>query len=107
MTLEQLQKQEQELEQLLSENRAKQREIHTKAFVEKYGVDVGDLVEWVDAFGTIRRGVIIGPEYAGVDFLTVVTNLLNNNGEVSGSQLRIWKNEFHTIKVIKKNIKQS
>jgi|LakMenE18May11ns_1017448.scaffolds.fasta_scaffold7604442_1 hypothetical protein len=39
MTLEQLQQQEQELENLLSENRAKQREIHTKAFVEKYGKD--------------------------------------------------------------------
>jgi hypothetical protein len=39
MTLEQLLQQEQKLENLLSKNIAKQREIHTKAFVEKYGKD--------------------------------------------------------------------
>ena len=48
MTLQQLQQQEQELERLLSENRAKQREITKQAFVEKYGADVGDTIEWMD-----------------------------------------------------------
>jgi len=106
MTLEQLQQQEQELEQLLSENRAKQREIHTKAFVEKYGADVGDTVEWTDR-GEIKKGLITYIEYSGCRPYALFAKHINKDGKPGNRELRIWPNELQTIKLIKKNIKQS
>ena len=106
MTLEQLLQQEQELNQLLSENRAKQREINTKAFVDKYGADVGDVVEWTDR-GEVKKGLITYIEYSGCRPYALFANRINKDGTPGNRELRIWPNEFHTIKIIKKNIKQS
>lgn len=58
MTLQQLQQAERELLAALEDNRKQQRELNTKSFVDKYGIDVGDEVTFTDYFNTKLNGVI-------------------------------------------------
>lgn len=96
MTLQQLQQQEQELERLISENRAKQREITKQAFVEKYGADVGDTIEWMD-WGETKQGVLFS-----IRENACKVKLLKKSGEVGVREAMIWPIEFQSIKVIEK-----
>jgi hypothetical protein len=98
MTLEQLQQQEHELTQLLSENRAKQREIRRTEFYQRYGANIGDIVKWHNGI-TNRKGKIY---FVSRDFCKVL--LLKKDGTVGNRDAIILPTVFHTIEVI---IKQS
>jgi hypothetical protein len=96
--LEKLKQEEQELEEKLSANQNRQKEIFKAEFVKKYGVDVGDEVEW--EFGRkSMRGVIaaISCDYHQPYYHA---NLFIGKGTLGKRAPRIWNPE--TIQLIKK-----
>lgn len=97
-----LQKEEQELSELLSENRRQQRELNKLAFVEKHGVDVGYTVEWIES-RTPRKGVISGIEFTGVNPVRYRVLLFNSNGKVGKRESKIWSFSLSSIKIISKH----
>lgn len=102
MNIEQLKQQEKELQDLLSENRNKQRELNRIAFIKKCGVDVGDVIEWIDG-RTPRKGVIKDVEFNGVTPSYFIASLFNSDGNVGKREMRIWSFSFDSIKLITKS----
>jgi hypothetical protein len=100
MNLEQLKQQEKELQELLSENRNKQRELNQLAFIEKHGINIGDTVEWMDG-KTPRKGVVIRINFSGVNPSHYTATLFNSNGKVGKRESNIWSWSFNSLKVIK------
>lgn len=101
MTIEQLKEEETELTDRLSENRNKQRELYKIDFVEKYGADVGDTIEWMDG-KTLKRGVVHNIKFSGVKPSLYEAFLFNADGAVGKRSNRIWFYSLETIKVIEK-----
>ena len=102
MTIEQLEKQEKELNNLLSENRRKQRELNKIAFIEKHGIDVGDTVEWMDG-NTPRKGVIGEIEFSGVNPNYYKAILFNSDGKLGKRYMRIWSYSVKSLKMVAKS----
>lgn len=99
MNLEQLKQQEKELTELLSENRNKQRELNKIAFIQKHGVDVGDIVEWMDG-NTPRKGVISEIEFSGTTPNYYKAQLFNSDGKAGKRDARIWSYSLNSIKLV-------
>ena len=102
MNLEQLKQEEENLLNLLSENRSKQKELNRIEYVKKWGVDIGDTVEWLDG-KTIRTGVISKIEYSGVNPNYYWASLFNSDGKVGKREMRIWSWNLKEIKLIAKS----
>ncbi len=102
MTIEQLEKQEKELTDLLSENRNKQRELNKITFIQKYGIDVGDTVEWMDG-NTPRKGVIGEIEFSGVTPNYYKAILFNADGKLGKRDMRIWSYSIKSLKLVAKS----
>ena len=102
MNLEQLKQQEKELQDLLSENRNKQRELNKLSFIEKHGINIGDTVEWMDG-NTPRKGVIKYIEFNGVKPNYYIANLFNSDGKVGKRDVRIWSYSYTTLKLAAKS----
>lgn len=101
MNLEALRQEEQQLMDLLTENRNKQREINKAAFIQKHGVDIGDLVEWHSSKGA-KRGVISKIEFSGLNPSYYYAFIVNADGKVCKREVRIWSFEMYQFQVIKK-----
>lgn len=102
MNLEQLKQQEKELMVSLSENRNKQRELNEIAFLQKYGIDIGDTVEWTD-IGILKRGVISEVKFVNREPMYLKVKLLNTDGTVGKRYAIIWSDCLNTLKIIAKN----
>ena len=104
MTIEQLQAEEKELLKLIHINQQKQRELNQLKFIEKYGVNIGDTVEYSSKMnGQIdKKGVISGIEFTNTTPYFYLVNLFNANGKLSERSTRIWSFCFDSIKVINK-----
>jgi hypothetical protein len=103
MTIEQLQQEEKELRILLSENRNRQRELNKNAFIQKYGIDIGDTVEWIDG-NTPRKGVVSEIEFSGVNPNCYKALLFNSDGKVGKRDVRIWSFSFKSLKLVSKAV---
>lgn len=101
MNLEALRQEEQQLMDLLTENRNKQREINKAAFVQKHGADIGDLVEWHSSKGA-RRGIISKIEFSNLNPSYYHAFIANANGKFGKREVRIWSFEMDQFQVIKK-----
>ena len=99
MTLEQLEQQEIELNNLLSENRGKQKELNAIAFIEKHGFNIGDKVEFSSGKNK-KTGVISRLEFFGVRTAYYIINLFNSDGRIGKREQRIWNSELSTLKHI-------
>jgi hypothetical protein len=99
MNIEQLKQEENKLVDLLTENRNKQRELNKIAFIEKYGVNIGDTIEWMDG-RTPRKGVVTEIEFSGVDANYYKALLFNADGKIGKRESRIWYSSFNSIKLI-------
>ena len=102
MNLEQLKQQEKELTDLLIENRVKQRELNTIAFIQKNGFDVGDIVEWIDGKNQ-KKGIISEIECTGTIPYYYKAQLFNSDGKVGKRESRIWSYSLNSIKLIGKS----
>ena len=102
MNLEQLKQQEKELTDLLIENRVKQRELNTIAFIQKNGFDVGDIVEWMDGKNQ-KKGIISEIECSGTMPNHYKAKLFNSDGNVGKREVRIWSYYLNSIKLIGKS----
>jgi hypothetical protein len=104
MTIEQLQAEEKELLKLIHINQQKQRELNQLKFIEKYGANIGDTVEYSSKMNgqTDKRGVISGIEFQNTTPYFYLVNLFNANGKLSQRPTRIWSFCFDSIKVINK-----
>ena len=102
MTIEQLKQQEKELNELLSENRSKQRELNKIVFIEKHGIDIGDTVEWMD-YKTPRKGIIEEIEFSGVNPNYYKAILFNADGKLGKRDMRIWTSSIKSLKVVAKS----
>ena len=99
MTLKELEQEEQSLLNMLSENREKQKELHRIEFVKKFGIDIGDTVEWTEG-QSLKTGVISKIEYGGVRPYFFHAYLLNADGKVGKREVRIWSSFLHRIKKV-------
>ena len=102
MNLDQLKQEEEKLLNLISENRSKQKELNRIEFVKKWGIDIGDTVEWVDG-KTIRTGVISKIEYSGVNPYYYWALLFNSDGKLGKREIRLWSWNLDGIKSITKS----
>jgi hypothetical protein len=103
MTIKQLQKEEKELSRLLSENRNQQRELNKNAFIQKYGIDIGDTVEWIDG-NTPRKGIVSEIQFSGVKPNSYRALLFNADGKVGKRDMRIWSFSFKSLKLVSKAV---
>ena len=101
MGIIELKEEEAGLIDLLNKNRAKQKELNRIDFIEKYGIDLGDEIEWQYGF-EIKKGIISNIEFAGVNpkYFKVIN--FNKNGEIGKKEVRIWPQEQKSVKLIKK-----
>ena len=53
MNLQELQNEERQLVEILSNNRSKQREIYTDEFLYHHGIKIGDTIEFMDGKETV------------------------------------------------------
>lgn len=102
MTIEQLKQQEKELNNLLSENRSKQRDLNKIAFVEKHGIDVGDTVEWING-STPQKGIISKIEFSGVNANYYKAVLFNADGKVGKRKIRMLSYLIKSLKLVAKS----
>jgi hypothetical protein len=98
MKLEQLKQEERELNQKLSENLKKQKQILTDEFIQKHGANIGDLVEW----GKGQKGVISRIDYTGRTPYHYMVYLFNKDEKVGKREIRLYSRDLETLKVIKK-----
>jgi len=101
MNIEQLKQEENKLLNLLSENRSRQKELSIKSFIEKHGVDIGDVVEWKDGKNVIK-GVVSEIECGQVKANYYKALLFNTDGKVGKRCTRIWYYSMDSLKVISK-----
>ena len=101
MDITELLQQEKELNLQLQENKRNQREIYTKEFVEKYGFDINDTIEWKEYNG-IKKGVVSNFKYIENKPCNVIVNLFKKDGSVGDRQTRIWMSDLKGIKVLEK-----
>jgi len=99
MNIEELKIEEQALAKRLNENREMQRTINTAEFVKKWGVDIGDTVEWTEGSGK-RSGVISRIESWSTTPSYFHAFLFNADGKLGKREVRIYGN---SLKLIKKN----
>lgn len=103
MTLEELKAENTRLHDLIKENVKAQQAITRVPFVEKWGADVGDTVEYNDG-ESIKRGVVKEIRF----------NHLNNpvsysvwqvlpSGKVTAREAVVWMQSNNAIKVITKH----
>lgn len=99
MNLDKLILEEKELSILLSNNRAKQRDIHTIEFMAKHGIKLGDTIEFEDGREKVR-GVFHRIEYNGVKISYPYVLQFNQDGKVGKRERRCWWSQQETIKLI-------
>ena len=100
MNLQELEEEEKRLSELLSDNRQKQREINTDIFLSKYGVKIGDIIEFKDGKETIT-GMLHRIEYNGTKVYYPYVMQLNSDGKAGKREKRCWWSGFETIKLVK------
>lgn len=100
MNLQELEKEETDLNYLLSINRERQRVIHTNNFLSKYGIKFGDTVEFMDGSEKIT-GVFDRIEYNGVKVAHPFVKQLNSDGKVGKRDKRCWWSGLNTLKLVK------
>ena len=97
--IEQLQQEARQLRSLLNENLNKQRELIESDFIEKKGINKGDVVEWGNGK---YKGVVKRVNFIETIPIGFVVNLYKSNGEIGKKETTIsWYNS--TIKVISKS----
>ena len=101
-TLAELEHEEQFLLLLLKENRELRKELHTKEFIEKHGIDIGDEIEHTYGRNT-KRGIISRFEYMGYKPYCYIIKQFKKDGSVGKKETRCWwsSNENY-FKIIKK-----
>lgn len=104
MAIEKLKQEEKELNDLLSVNRSKQRELNKISFIQEHGFNVGDAVEWIDG-NTLRKGVINGIDFYGVNPTYYNATLFNADGKLGKKNVRIWDYWIKSIKMIHSDCK--
>jgi hypothetical protein len=96
--IEQLQQEERQLRSLLNENLNKQRELIESDFIEKKGINKGDVVEW----GKVKhKGVVLRVYTFGMTPVGFVVALYKSNGELGKREMVLYSSE--TVKVISKS----
>ena len=98
-TIEQLQQEARQLRSLLNENLKKQREFNESDFIEKKGINKGDVVEWNNGK---YKGVVSRVYTVGVNPFGFVVNLYKSNGELGKKETAIT-GDNPTLKVISKS----
>lgn len=98
-TIEQLQQEERQLRSLLNENLKKQREFNELDFIEKKGINKGDVVEWNNGK---YKGVVLRVYTFGMTPLGFVVALYNSNGELGKREIVLYDSN-KTVKVISKS----
>jgi hypothetical protein len=96
--IDQLQQEEIQLRSLLNENLKKQREFNESDFIEKKGINKGDVVEW----GRVKhKGVVQRVYNVGVNPFGFVVAIYKSNGELGKKEMVLYSSE--TVKVISKS----
>jgi hypothetical protein len=99
MDIEQLEQEEKRILAELQANRSQQRELHTAAFIQKYGVNIGAVVEWVDAINK-RKGMVFKLEYSGVKPCYIWCNVFNSDDKPGKREMKIWNYSMSTLVVV-------
>lgn len=102
MNLQELVQQESELLSQLKENRAKQEELSSLIFTERYGINIGDTVEWEEG-SVVKNGIISGIEFSCHKAIRYRAKPFNKNGEVNKRETIIWSFP-DTIRLVSKKI---
>lgn len=98
MELKELEQEEKRLMELLDANRKSQRVIHTQIFLSKYGINIGDTVEFEDGREKVV-GVLDRLEYSGVLVNYPMIRLFNSDGKLGKREKRCWWSSFETLKL--------
>lgn len=101
MTIKQLQDQESDLMAQLINNRENQRILNTIEFTQKYGIEIGDTITWLDGRFE-RKGIVSKMTYWENKPSTVFCNLFNQDGNIGKREIRLWNNDLKVAKVISK-----
>lgn len=99
MNLQELEKQESELTNALYENLCRQREINASAFMEKYGIQIGDTISFMDGKEVVK-GEFHKLEYYGAKVNYPYVLMINSDGKVGKRERRCWWSNLGTIKKI-------
>lgn len=98
-SLEILKLEESNLFESLNRNRFEQCEIYQKAWCEKYGVSIGDIITYGEE--EKRTGMVVKFDFGSDhDVYYVYVALLNWDGKQSKRHTRIYSYEFLTIKKV-------
>lgn len=101
MNIEQLKKEEAELLELLQENRRKQRQLSVIEFTNNHGVNIGDVIEWMDG-KTQKIGTVTKFIYSGSNVDKIHCLLHNKNGKPGLRESKLWSWNIKTMRVISK-----
>jgi len=99
MKIEQLEQEEKRILAELQVNRSQQQRLHTDVFIQKYGINVGAIVEWVDG-KTKRKGKVFKLEYSGVKPCYIWCNIFNSDGQPGKREMKIWNYSMSSLVVI-------
>lgn len=82
---------------MLAENRKKQIELNKIYFIQKHGVKIGDIVEWIDG-EKLCKGIISEIEFSGTTPTYYKAILFNSDGKIGKKEIRIYR--YESAKVI-------
>jgi hypothetical protein len=82
---------------LLNENRKEQKRINTDNFLNKLGIEIGDIIEFKDG-NDLVRGKFHKIDYSGVKPQYVYVLLFNSDGKIGKREKRCY--QPYTIKKI-------
>lgn len=101
MNLEELKKEENILRTQLDENLISQKSIIIQQFIERYGIDRGDKIEW--QWGNIvKQGIITG--WIGQSQIMPMVAPLNKDGKPSKRNEEVYRSSLKSIKLIEKSL---
>lgn len=104
MTLEELKSEERRLYDLIKQNNEAQRELTKKAFIEKWGADVGDWIEYKNGNSPdYNVGVVKEIQFDELHRpRTYIVYLTDKEGKLTKKYMRVWMQSENPIRVINK-----
>lgn len=100
MGLELLELEEKDLRERLSVNLSAQREIKTEKFLKKYGIQIGDIIEFMDG-RTKKTGVFNRIIYNLTEPVNIVIRLLKKDGTEGKMEVSPWVCHLDMLRLVR------
>jgi hypothetical protein len=100
MKLSKLQKQQKDLLKQLTENKIKQKEINKNEFLATFKCQIGDLVKFTSANGTVAEGILVDLVYEDITPVAPIIAQQKKNGEPGRTRIKCPKGNVSTFEFV-------